>query len=51
VHLVERQTDRIAEPVLDHAADHVEEIDEVDDAGGIAVREADQALARERRHL
>src|SRR5438067_2449617 len=50
VHLVERQADRIAKPVLDHAPDHVEEIDEVDDPRGIAVREADQPLARERRH-
>ena len=48
MHLVERQADRIAKPVLDHAADHVEEIHEVHDPGGIAVREADQPLARER---
>jgi len=48
VHLLERQADRLAEPVLDHAAHHVEEIDEVHDAGGIAVREADQPLLRER---
>ena len=52
VHLLERQADRVAEPVLDHAGHHVEEVDEVDDARGIAVRKADQALARERlQHL
>ena len=48
VHLLERQADRLAEPVLDHGADHVEEMHEVDDAGGIAMRKADQPLAGER---
>src|SRR3954470_3502450 len=31
MHFLERQLDRLAEPVLHHAAHHVEEIDEVDD--------------------
>src|SRR5262245_26487634 len=48
VHLVEGQPHRVAEPVLDAAADHVEEVDEVDDAGRVAVREADPALGSER---
>src|SRR5438067_13850911 len=48
VHLLERQPDRVAKRVLDHAANHVEEVDEVDDAGRIAVREADQPLALKR---
>src|SRR5262245_8434184 len=47
VHVVEAQPDRVAEPVLDAAADHVEEVDEVDDTGRVAVREADPALGGE----
>src|SRR3954463_12175172 len=47
VHLLERQPHRLAEPILDHAAHHVEEVDEVDDAGRIAVREADQPFPAE----
>src|SRR5581483_1900812 len=39
VHLLERQAYRLAKPVLDHAADHVEEIHEIHDARRIAVRE------------
>src|SRR5215470_1630199 len=47
VHLVEREPDRLAEPVLDAAAHHVEEVDEVDDPRRVAVREPDLALGRE----
>src|SRR5690348_10603451 len=48
VHLLEGQPDRVAEPVFHHAAHHVEEVDEVHDARGVAVREADQPLAGKR---
>src|SRR3954453_18908063 len=47
MHFLERQLDRLAEPVLHPAAHHVEEIDEVDDPCRIAVREADQPLTGE----
>jgi hypothetical protein len=47
VQLLEIEADRLREPVLDHGVHHVEEIDEVDDARRVAVREADLALGRE----
>src|SRR5205085_2270544 len=51
MHLLEGQPDSLGEPILDHAAHHVEEIDEVDDPGRVAMREPDQALSCERQRM
>src|SRR5688572_11447570 len=48
VHLLEGLVHRLAEPVLDDPRDHLEEVDEKDDSGRVAMRKADQALGGER---